>query len=67
MMIKLTAQEDNQNKQFQPKIYQSKQRGQTRNFYDQNNYDQRNCQNRYRLNSGDRRISFNGRIQYGQN
>ena len=33
MMSKLTAQGDNQNKQFKPKIYQSKQRGQMRNFY----------------------------------
>ena len=38
MISKLTAQDDNQNKQFKPKIYQCKQRGQTRNFYDQNNY-----------------------------
>ena len=34
-----------------------------RNFYN-HNYDRRN---RYRSNSGDRRISFSGRIQYGQN
>ena len=66
MMSKLTAQEDDQNKQFKPKIYQSKRREQMRNFYDQN-YSQRNHQNRYRSNSGDRRIPFSGRIQYGQN
>ena len=66
MMNKLTAQDDNQNKQFKPKIYQSKQRGQTRSFYDQN-YDQRNYQNRYRSNSADKRISLSVRIQYGQN
>ena len=36
------------------------------NFYDKN-YGQRNYQNRYRSNSGDRRILFSGRIQYGQN
>ena len=29
MMSKLTTQEDNQIKQFKPKIYQGKQRGQT--------------------------------------
>ena len=29
MMSKLTTQEDNQNKQFKPKIYQNKQRGKT--------------------------------------
>ena len=40
--------------------------GQTGNFYD-HNYDQRNYQNRYRSHSGDRRISFSGRIQYRQN
>ena len=34
MMSILTAQGDNQNKQFKPKIYQSKRRGQTNNFYD---------------------------------
>ena len=40
MMSKLTAQDDNQNKQFKSKIYQNKQRGQSRNYYDQNYYDQ---------------------------
>ena len=44
---------------------QVKRRGQTR-FYDQNN-DQINYQNRYKSNSGDRRLLFSGRIQYGQN
>ena len=34
MMNKLTTQDDSQNKQFKPKIYQGKRRGQTRNFYD---------------------------------
>ena len=34
MMSKLTAQDNVQNKQFKPKIYQSKGRGWTRNFYD---------------------------------
>ena len=29
--------------------------------------DKRNYQNRYRSNSGDRRIHFSGRIQKGQN
>ena len=32
------------------------------NYYDQGNY-----QNRYRSNRGDRRTSFRGRDQYGQN
>ena len=62
MMSKLTAQSNNQNKQFKPKIYQGKWRGQSRNYYSQGNY-----QNRYRLNSGDRRTSFRGRGQYGHN
>ena len=66
MMSKLTAQNDDQIKQCKPKIYQSKRRGQTRNFYDCS-YGQRNYQNRYRSNNGDRKISFSGRIQYGQN
>ena len=61
MMSKLTAQGNNQNKQFKPKIYQGKRRGQTRNYYGQGNY-----QNRYRSNSGDRRMSFRGRAQYRQ-
>ena len=60
MMSKLTAQDDNQTKHFKPKVYQSKWREQTRNFYDCN-YGQRNYQNRYISNSGDRRISFSGR------
>ena len=47
MMSKLTAQDDNQSKQFKPMIYQNKRRGQMRHFYDQN-YGQRNYQNRYR-------------------
>ena len=57
MISKVLAEDDNQNKHFKPKIYQSKGREQTRNFYDWNNYDQRNYQNRYRSNSGDRRTS----------
>ena len=67
MMNKLTIQDDSQNKPFKPKIYQGKRRGQTRNFYDRHRYDQRNYQNRYRSNTGHRRISFSGRIQCGQN
>ena len=62
MMSKLTVQGSNQNKPFKLKIYQGKMRGQTRNFYDQCNY-----QNRYRSNSGDRRMLFKGRAQYRQN
>ena len=38
-LISLTAQDDGQNKQFKPKIFQSKRRGQMRNLYDKHNYD----------------------------
>ena len=62
MVSKLTTEGNNQNKQFKPKIYQSRWRGQSRNYYYQSNY-----QNRYRFNSGDRRTSFRCRGQYGQN
>ena len=58
-MSKLAIKDDGINKQFEPQIYQSKRRGQSRNFYEKCNYDWRNYQNRYRSNSG--------RIQYGQN
>ena len=58
----ITAQGNNQNKQFKPKIYQGKRKGQTIHYYDQGNY-----QNMYRSNSGDRRMSFICRGQYEQN
>ena len=56
MMSKLTTQDDGQNKQFKPKIYQGKNGGQKRMFYDRHNYDQRNYQKRFRSDSRDRRI-----------
>ena len=63
MMSKLTAQDNSQNEQFKPKIYQGRQSGQSRNNYpDCNNY-----QKRFRSNSRDRRTSFRGRGQYGEN
>ena len=66
LMSKLTTQDNRQNKQFKPKIYQDNRRGQTRNFYDKHNYDQRNYQNRFRSDSRrDMRISFSDRIQCG--
>ena len=67
MMSKLTSNDDRLNKQFKPKIFQSKRRGQIRHLYDKCNYNQRNYQNMYSSSSGDRRISFSGRSQYGQN
>ena len=63
ILSKLTTQENRQNKQFKPKIYQGKKRGQTRKCYDRCSYDPRNYQNRYRSDSEDRRILFSGRIQ----
>ena len=63
MMNKLTAQDDDQNKQFKPKIYQCKRRGQTMNFYDRCD---RNYPNGYRSDSRDRRISFSDRTQCRQ-
>ena len=62
MMRKSTAQGDSQIKQFKPKIYQGRWIGQSINYYDQGNY-----QNRYRLNSRDRRTSFRGGGHYEQN
>ena len=67
MISKLTANDDGINKQFKPKIFQSKRTGLTRNLYDKHNCDQRNYHNRYISSIVDRRISFSGRIQYGQN
>ena len=66
-MSKLTAKDDGLNKQFKPKMFQGKRRGQTRKFYDRCNYDQRNYQNRYRSDSRDRKVSFSGRIKYKPN
>ena len=60
MISKLTAQGSNPNTPFKPKIYQGKRRGQTRNYYDQGKY-----QNRYSTNTGDGRMSYRGRAQYG--
>ena len=65
MMSKLTAQDDEQGKQFKPKIYEGKRQGQWKHFYDKCNYDQRKYQNRYRSDNRDRRISFSGRMQCG--
>ena len=61
MVSKFTTQDDGQNKQFKPKIYQCKKMGQKGIFYDRFNYDQRNYQNRFRSGSRDKRISFSGR------
>ena len=60
MMGKLTARENGTNRQFKHQIYQSKRRGQSRNFYDTHNYGRGNYQNRYRSNCRDRRVQFSG-------
>ena len=39
MMNQLATKDDETYKQFKPHIYQSKRRGQSRNFYDRHNYD----------------------------
>ena len=61
-MNKLTAEGNNQKRPFKPKIYQGKRREQSGNYYDQDRY-----QNWYRSNTGDRRVSYRGRVQYGKN
>ena len=62
VMSKLTAQGISQNRPFKPKMYQGIRRGQAKSYYDQDKY-----QNRYRIHSGDRRMSHTGRAQYGKN
>ena len=62
IMSQLTTKDEGFNKQFKPKIYQGRSRGQSRKFYDRHIYDQRGYQNRYRLNSGERRSQFSGRV-----
>ena len=59
MMGKLVARDSEVNRPFKPQVYQSKQRGHSRNSYDLHNYDRWNYQNKYRSNSGERRIQFN--------
>ena len=63
MMDKMTTRDNGTNRKFKPQIYQSKRRGQSKNFYDTCNYDRGNFQNRYRSNRGDRRIQFSGQIR----
>ena len=40
MMSQLATRDKGLNKQFKPKIYQGRGRGQSRNFYNRCNYDQ---------------------------
>ena len=46
-MGKLATRDSGKNRQFKPQIYQSKRRGQSRNFYDTYYCDRGNYQNRY--------------------
>ena len=48
MMGKLTTTDNGTNRQFKTQIYQSKRRGQIRNFYDASSYERGNYQNMYR-------------------
>ena len=68
MMSKFAARDSELNRPFKPQVYQSRQRGQSRNFYDSHNHDRGNYQNGYTSNNGDRRIQFNrqgrGRPRY---
>ena len=56
MVSKLTVQSYSQNRPFKPKIYQGKRRGQASNYSNQDRY-----QDKYRSDSGDRRMSYRGR------
>ena len=60
MMGKLEARDNGTNRQFKAQIYQSRRRGQSRNFYNSHSYDRGNYQGRCMSNSGDRRIQFSG-------
>ena len=44
MMSQLTTKDGCLNKQFKPKIYQGRGRGQSRNFYSRSNYDHQGYQ-----------------------
>ena len=70
MMGELAARDSGSNGQFKPQIFQSKRRGQSREFYDRCNYDQQDYQNKYRSHSSDRRNHYRqniGRPRYEQN
>ena len=66
MMSKLAVKDEGLNKQFKPKLYQGRGRGQPKKFCNRCNYDQRNYGNEYRPNKRGRGIQFNGRIQHRQ-
>ena len=70
MMGKLAARDSDITRPFKPQIYQSKRRGQSRNFYDTHNCDRGNYINRYRPDSNDRRNQYaqnRSRPKYEQN
>ena len=71
MIGKLATRDNGNNRQFKLHIYQSRGRGQNRNFYDSSYYERVNYQGRYISNSGDMRFRFSGqrkgRPRYEQN
>ena len=70
IMGQLTMKDKGVNRQFKPKIYQSRGRGQLRNFYNKHNYNQQGYQNRYWSHSRDSRNQYRqnrGRPKYEQN
>ena len=68
VMSKLVARDSRVSRPFKPQVFQSKHRGKGGNFYDSCNYARGNYQNKYKPNSGDRKIQFNrqsrGRTRY---
>ena len=51
MVNQLTSKNEDPNRQFKPKIYQGRGRGQSGNVYNTCSYDQQGYQNRYRSNN----------------
>ena len=49
MMGKLAARDKRYNRQFKPQIFQSKRRGQSREFYDRYIYDQQDYQKQVQI------------------
>ena len=66
MISKLTPQDDEQGKQFKPKIYQGNKTRTDEKFFMISVTMTKETQNRHRSDNMDRRISFSGRTQCGQ-
>ena len=69
MIGQLATRDSGTGRQFKPQIYQGRGRGQNRGNYDRCNYDQQSYQNRYRLDSVERRQyrQDKGRTRYEKN